>query len=146
MSLSSDKIIASNSTGEASLQAEVGDKVRLKKGPNTGARGVVEALENGKLVVRAEGTDRPVRVLPEEVTNYSLAARKAWVTGPNRRVGRRKGTRLADRVSVTLRLDRELWERFQRLEEAGAIRNRTVVINGWLREKVDELEAEERGS
>ena len=60
-----------------------------------------------------------VRVTPEQITNFSLAARKAWVTEPDRAVGRRKGTKLSDRVSVTLRLDRDLWEQFLGLEEDG---------------------------
>jgi hypothetical protein len=85
-----------------------------------------------------------VRVLPEQVTNYSLAARKAWVTGPDRRVGRRKGTKLCDRVSVTLRIDRDLWARFRDMESAGVIADRTAAINRWLREKVDKLDDGER--
>ena len=48
-----------------------------------------------------------MRMTPEQVTNYSLATRRAWVTDPDRAVGRRKGTKLTDRVSVTLRFDRE---------------------------------------
>jgi hypothetical protein len=122
------------------LNAAIGDRVRIKSGPHTGARGVVESLEGEKLSVRLEESEQTLALGPEAVTNYSLAARKAWVTGPNRRVGRRKGTRLSDRVSVTLRLDRELWERFQGLEEEGRIGDRTATINGWLREKLDELE------
>src|SRR5947209_16651411 len=98
------------------------------------------------LVVRLDDSERAIQVLPEDVTNYSLAARKAWVTGPDRRVGRKKGTRLCDRVSVTLRLDRDLWERFQTLEEDGLIEDRTAAINTWFREKVAELEGEERRS
>ncbi len=48
-----------------------------------------------------EESGSKVRVAPEQVTNYSLAVRKAWVTGPDRAVGRKKGTKLCDRVSVT---------------------------------------------
>lgn len=128
------------------MKAELGDKVRLKKGDHRGERGVVAAVEGEKLLVRLETSEKPVRVLPEAVTNYSLAARKAWVTEPNRGVGRRKGTRLSDRVSVTLRLDRELWERFVRGEEAGVIDDRTAVVNRWFREKLDELDGREPGS
>jgi uncharacterized protein (DUF4415 family) len=78
--------------------------------------------------------------LPELVTNFSLAARKAWVTGPDRAVGRRKGTKLCDRVSVTLRIDRDLWERFREMEGAGLIEDRTASVNSWLRQNLDELE------
>ena len=75
------------------------------------------------------------------VTNFSLAARKAWVTGPDRPVGRRKGTKLCDRVSVTLRIDRDLWERFRGMEGSGLIEDRTAAVNSWLRQKLEELEA-----
>ncbi len=121
------------------MQAETGDKVRLKTGEHRGERALVIAVAGGGLTVRLEGSDREVLVSPEEVTNFSLAARKAWKTEPNRGVGRRKGTRLCDRVSVTLRLDRELWERFVSLEQAGVIAGRTATINCWLREKLAEL-------
>jgi len=47
---------------------------------------------------------------------------------------------LCDRVSVTLRIDRDLWEQFQKRENQGLIEDRTAVINQWLREKLAELE------
>src|SRR5215831_12037658 len=105
--------------------SEFGDKVRVKVGDHAGERGIVESINGEKLVVRLEKSGGTIRVTTSQVTNYSLAARKAWVTDPNRAVGRRKGTKLCDRVSVTLRLDRDLWERFLGLEGAGVIDDRT---------------------
>lgn len=128
------------------MKAAVGDKVRLKAGGHAGARGIVESLDGDKLVVRLEGAERTVCIAPEQMTNFSLAARKAWRTEPDRPVGRRKGTKLCDRVSVTLRFDRELWERFTAMEEAGEIENRTAIINGWFREKLAELDEKGRQS
>jgi ribosomal protein L24 len=122
------------------LKAEVGDKVRLKKGNHQGERGVITAVEGEKLSIQLDGSEKITHAPAETVTNYSLAARKAWKTEPNRGVGRRKGTRLNDRVSVTLRLDRELWGEFQKKEEAGIIEDRTAVINQWFREKLAELD------
>ena len=122
------------------MKAEPGDKVRVKSGSHSGERGVIEAIDGGTFLVRLEVSGRSVRVLPEAVTNFSLAARKAWVTGPDRAVGRRKGTKLCDRVSVTLRIDRDLWQRFREMEGAGLIEDRTAAINSWLRKKLDELE------
>jgi hypothetical protein len=58
-------------------------------------------------------------------------------------VGRRKGTRLCDRVSVTLRIDRDLWQPFVELEQAGVIEDRTAAINRWLRERLAELDVGE---
>jgi hypothetical protein len=103
---------------------------------------VIERVDGGKLVVRLEDSDTMVRVLAKDVTNYSLAARKAWVTDPHRGVGRRKGTRLCDRVSVTLRVDRELWELFQELENRNVIDDRTAIINQWFREKLTMLDTD----
>ncbi len=124
------------------MKAAAGDKVRVKAGDHTGERGVVESVDGEKLLVRLEKTDMKVHVTADQITNYSLAARKAWVTGPDRAVGRRKGTKLTDRVSVTLRIDRDLWEQFQGLEETGIIDDRTGLINGWFREKLAKLERE----
>lgn len=124
------------------MKAAAGDKVRLKAGDHSGERGVIETVDGEKLLVRLEESDVKVRVTAEQVTNFSLAARKAWKTEPDRAVGRRRGTKLTDRVSVTLRLDRELWEQFQGLEEAGVIDDRTGLINGWFREKLAELDRE----
>jgi hypothetical protein len=141
------KIIANNSTWRlAQVKAEEGDKVRLKAGAHAGQRGVVEAIDGEKLLVRLEESGSKTRLTPEQVTNFSLAARKAWVTGPDRAVGRKKGTKLYDRVSVTLRVDREVWEQFVGLEEEGVIDNRTATINTWFREKLVELDLRGRQS
>lgn len=107
---------------------------------------MIKQCGGDKLVVQLEESGQIIHVDSEAVTNYSLAARKAWVTGPNRAVGRRKGTRLCDRVSVTLRIDRELWQRFLEMEKAGQIEDRTAAINSWLRQKLGELDSEERQS
>jgi hypothetical protein len=121
------------------VKAATGDKVRLKSGAHAGARGFLEAFDDEKVVVRLEDSALKVRVTPEQITNFSLAARKAWVTEPDRAVGRRKGTKLSDRVSVTLRLDRDLWELFLGLEEEGVIEDRTGLINALLRAKLARL-------
>src|SRR5215472_15454594 len=115
------------------MKALVGDKVRLRSGVLAGQRGTVEAVERGHLLVRVDDLPGLETMAPEAVTNYSLAARKAWQTEPKRAVGRRKGTKLCDRVSVTLRIDRELWGLFVALERSGSIEDRTATINGWLR-------------
>jgi hypothetical protein len=128
------------------VKATAGDKVRLKVGDHAGQRGLVEAVDGEKFLIRLEKSGSTVRVTPEQITNYSLAARKAWVTGPDRAVGRRKGTKLSDRVSVTLRLDRELWDCFLSLEEEGIIDDRTATVNAWFREKLAKQGRRERQS
>lgn len=126
------------------MKIETGDKVRLKSGDHFGARGVIEATQNDTFLVQLVDSGKRIRVTREEVTNLSLAARKAWKSMPNRSVGRPKGMRFCDRVSVTLRINRDLWEQFRLKESSGLIDDRTATINDWLREKLAELEQVER--
>jgi uncharacterized protein (DUF4415 family) len=121
------------------MDAEPGDKVRLKGESHHGERGVVENVRATSVVVRLDETSERVQVSLSEVTNFSLAARKAWERMPGRRVGRPKGSTTTNRVSVTLRIDRELWERFKLAETGGLIHDRTTVINEWIAEQLDEL-------
>lgn len=121
------------------MDAQPGDKVRLKSATNRGARGTIEKVQSTKLLVRLNESGEVVEVTRSALTNYSLAARKAWERMPQRRVGRPKGTSTTDRVSVTLRIDRELWEQFKNAESSGLIKDRTATINGWLAELLSEL-------
>jgi uncharacterized protein (DUF4415 family) len=117
-----------------------GDKVRVKHLGERGERGVIEAVKGRKLVVRvAEGA--LITADPKDLTNFSLAARKAWKSMPNRRVGRPRGSSLSNRISVTLRIDRDLWDDFKRAEAAGIISDRTELLNQWIRQKLDRLHA-----
>jgi uncharacterized protein (DUF4415 family) len=95
------------------LRTEKGDKVRVRSGCTAGARGVVESIVGDRVVVRLSGQRRVMRLGLATVTNLSLAARKAWASMPARNVGRPKGTKTVDRVSVTLRIDREVWDAFR---------------------------------
>jgi uncharacterized protein (DUF4415 family) len=121
------------------MEPEVSDKVRLKDHNSASIRGVVVAVHGDKLVIRLDESGEFVTVASASVTNFSLAARKAWKNMPHRRVGRPKGARHCDRVSVTLRIDRELWERFKKDEVKGLIEDRTTTINTWFREMLDKL-------
>jgi hypothetical protein len=122
------------------MEPEVGDKVRLKVLNSAPARGVVEEVRGDELLIRLDESGELIAVESELVTNFSLAARKAWQQMPHRQVGRPKGARHCDRVSVTLRIDRALWEQFKRGESEGRIRDRTATINVWFREMLDRLE------
>lgn len=122
------------------MEPEAGDKVKLKNHHGRAVRGVVEAVHGDQLVVRLEESGEIVATAAASVTNFSLAARKAWKNMPHRHVGRPKGARHCNRVSVTLRIDRELWEQFKRGESEGRIKDRTATINCWLREMLDRLE------
>lgn len=119
--------------------AQVGDKVRCKKGPHTGKRGTVERFRGPKFVVRTSDANEVIELRKDDVTNLSSAARKAWISMPNRQVGRPEGLKLCDRISVTLRIDRDLWREFQAMEMSGHISDRTNTINSWLRNNLAKL-------
>ena len=122
------------------ISVEIGDKVKVKAGSQRGVRGLVEAVAEDKIVVRTHGVEESITVSTDEVTNFSLAARKAWLSMPKRQVGRPKGSKFCDRVSVTLRIDRDLWQQFRTKEHSGLIGNRTEAVNRWFREKLAEMD------
>jgi hypothetical protein len=115
------------------------DKVRLKLASHKGKRAIIERLQGQTLVVRVTETGECISVKPTELTNFSLAARMAWKSMPDRRVGRPKGTRTVDRKSVTLRVDRVLWQGFQEAEAKGMIVDRTATINAWIQKGLESL-------
>src|SRR5437879_6159671 len=123
------------------MNGKTGDRVRLKEGAHRGERGIVARSHRGRLLVRLEKGERLIEVPPPTVTNFSLAARKAWESMPDRRVGRSKGSRVCDRVSVTLRIDRNLWEDFRAMESNGRIGDRTTLVNTLLRKKLAKLKS-----
>src|SRR5262249_15679401 len=104
------------------MPTNVGDRLRIK---SDGRRGVAEKIERGRLVIRLAEESGKLTVSADGVTYYSLAARKAWAKMPDRKVGRPRGSRVCDRLSVTIRVDRPLWEEFRRYEELGRIEDRT---------------------
>jgi hypothetical protein len=122
------------------MEPAVGDKVKLKSHHGTPVRGIVEEVHGDELLVRLHESGELIPVTSESVTNFSLAARKAWKNMPHRQVGRPKGARHCDRVSVTLRIDRVLWEQFKRDESEGRIRDRTATINLWFHEMLHKSE------
>jgi len=116
------------------------DKVRVKKACKQWAckRGVVECIKRGKLRLRlSQGL---LITVPEgDVTNLSLAARSAWRHMPKRGVGRPRGSKVSDRISVTFRIDRELWEALKLAEARSLITDRTAFINAVLRDHLGTL-------
>ena len=61
------------------IDHHVGDKVRLRSGDHKGQRGTIEAYTHEQLEIQLN-TGAKTQIAPEEVTNFSLAARKAWQT------------------------------------------------------------------
>lgn len=81
-----------------------------------------------------EGAEQVVTLCTDDFVNYSLAARRAWRSMPDRKVGRPLGTKLTDRLSVIFRVDRQLWSEFLAAEQEGLVPDRTSLINACLRE------------
>jgi uncharacterized protein (DUF4415 family) len=119
---------------------QIGDKVRIKRGEHKGRRGVLAGIHGDRCRIDVEDSALKVAINFDDILNYSLAARRAWLKMPKRNVGRPIGTRVCDRVSVTVRVDRNLWDRFQEAEKAGSIVNRTAVVNDLLRHFLDHLD------
>lgn len=113
----------------AAPQTRVGDKVEVRPdSQQKSVRGVVSSVKSRMVsVLLDDGCAVDVRI--DDLRNYSLAARKAWVKMPNRQVGRPKGSTQSDRVSVTLRFDRSLWQRFLMLEQEGITGDRVQLFN-----------------
>ena len=127
---------------------QAGDKIRVKLQSETcpGVRGVVVEVIVDQLVVRRIPDDKLFTVKIAEITNFSQAARKAWEKMPERQVGRPKGSTVCDRVSVTIRVNRNLWERFRAAEAEGIVEDRTDTLNNWLRDGLQHLTARKRAS
>ncbi len=121
-----------------------GDKIRIKAGPHAGSRAVIVRATSEACVVRLVDSERVLQVPEARILNYSLAARKAWLKMPRRNVGRPFGTRVCDRISVTLRIDRDVWSRFRAAEATGRIDSRTSTINDVLRQFLDRLSRTEK--
>jgi hypothetical protein len=115
------------------LQYSKGDKVRIKAGPYSGQRGLLLRQKSDGWIVHLVLSDSYVLIREDHLTNYSLAARRAWRSMPDRKVGRPMGSRVSDRVSIIFRVDRELWSDFLAAEKNGLVSDRTTVINECLR-------------
>jgi len=123
---------------EEDAGALLGDKVRVKVRPHRGARGVVAEVADDAFVVRIDSGEM-VSVVPGDVTNFSLAARRAWRAVPERAVGRPRSPETARKRAVTIRVDAEVWDRLGTAMARGLIPSREQAVNAWVRERLDGL-------
>ena len=115
------------------LGIQIGDKIRIRSGPYSGARGVIQAEINGGVeVLLDEGNS--IHIEPKEFTNYSLAARRAWQKMP-KRAGRPQSPTPRKKM-VSMRIDVDVWNLLQEAVERGLISNREKSVNDWIREQV----------
>jgi len=111
-----------------------------------GARGIIESINSDRVVIRRVSDEKVFTLNMAEITNFSLAARKAWKKMPARQVGRPKGSTVCDRLSVTIRVDRDLWQTFRMAEDSGIIMDRTLTLNNWIRHGLQHLTYRKRAS
>src|SRR5262245_56451175 len=113
-----------------------GDKVRIRSGPLSGRRGIIEGELNGELEVELD-TGETIVVPARTVTNYSAATRAAWQNMP-KKAGRKPAERPKKKM-VSIRLEEDIWRRLGQAVEAGLIRSREEALNTWIREQLDNL-------
>src|SRR6266581_9788011 len=97
---------------------QLGDKIRIRSGSYKGTRGVIQAESNGLLEIQLDKSE-VVHVASMEVTNYSLAARRAWKVMP-KRAGRPQLATPRKKM-VSMRLDIDVWDRLGEAVELGLI-------------------------
>lgn len=115
------------------LGFQSGDKIRVRFGPYTGARGIIQAEKEGRLEIQLDDGDT-ILIGFEEITNYSLAARRAWQVMP-KRAGRPQLLTPRKRM-VSMRIDVDVWDQLGNALEMGLIANREEAVNTWLRERL----------
>lgn len=62
-----------------SIDHQEQDKIRIKSGDHKGEKGFIQAITSDQLVLQLE-SGMILYIDPKDVTNQSLAARKAWRT------------------------------------------------------------------
>ncbi len=122
---------------------QLGDKIRVRSGIYKGTRGVIRAEVDGLLEIQLD-EGGIVNIAVKEVTNYSLAARRAWQVMP-KRAGRPQ-LPVPRKKMVSIRLDVDVWNRLGEAVELGLIPGREQAVNTWLRQKLDLLLVEESPS
>jgi hypothetical protein len=120
-----------------------GDKVRIKTGSHAGERGILQIAADGTLAVNLDSGE-VVSALGEELTNFSLAARRAWEVMP-KRAGRPPSLRPRMQM-VSLRVEIELWQRLKEAVQDGLLPSGEQAINSWIRQHLDEIAQGSRAS
>jgi uncharacterized protein (DUF4415 family) len=118
-----------------------GDKIRVRSGTYKGSRGVVRTQVDGLFEIQLNEGEI-IRIVPEDTTNYSLAARRAWQVMP-KRAGRPQLTAPRKKM-VSIRLDIDVWDMLQEAGNRGLMPNREKAINDWIREQVVLLLSKEK--
>ena len=110
----------------------IGDKVRVRSGEHKGKRGVIQSEEIGLVEVELD-TGEVLNLTALEVTNYSLAARRAWQSIP-KKAGRPRSDQAKKMVSV--RLDQDVIAMLNSAVGKGLFSSKSEVVNTLLRENL----------
>ena len=121
-------------TNSEDIKVQIGDKVRVKSGEFKGQRGIVIAMHNEQIEIELIVGNATQLLDESELTNYSLAARRAWQKMP-KKAGRPRSFKRKKMISI--RLDEELWARLGKAVENGFVNSREEAVNNWLRERLD---------
>jgi hypothetical protein len=119
---------------ESLSDCQIGDAVRFRTGPRSGERGTLAAT-TPELAVRMENGEL-VNATVEQLTDLSLAARRAWSTRPKQAGRPAAETR---KKMVSMRIDEKLWDRLGQAVSCGLISSREHAVNAWLAEHVTAL-------
>jgi len=84
------------------------------------------------------GSGEVVQVEMASVTNYSLAARRAWQVMP-KRAGRPRLDASVRKQLVSMRLEVDVWRRLGQAAELGLVSSREQAVNDWIEEKLAAL-------
>jgi len=114
-----------------SSEDRIGDKVRIRKGPQVGERGIIHTVTDDFIEVELSDRSR-LKLSLHEITNYSRAARRAWEVMPKR--AGRPHNHESPKKMVSLRIESDLWDKLGQAAEQGLIRSREQAINDLIRE------------
>ena len=113
-------------------------KFAFVHGPYTGTRGIIRTELDGLLEIQLDSSETLCVFEPNRrLTNYSLAARRAWKVMP-KRAGRPQLSTPRKKM-VSMRIDIDVWDRLGDAVELGLIPSREEAINTWLSQKLDLL-------
>ncbi len=113
-----------------------GDRVRVKARPGDPQRGIVRQVSKAWLRVETDDGES-LLVPPDSVTNYSLAARRAWRTMP-KHAGRPRSARRDTRM-ISVRIRDSTWSLLARAVDLGLVSSRERAIDVWVRERLEQV-------
>lgn len=117
-----------------------GDKLRIRGGRHSGRRALLLGTAGRRIRVQLESGAVITLSTRTPITNFSLAARRAWQVMP-KRAGRRAQETPRSRM-LSIRFDRALLARLDRAVAEGAASSRSQAIEEWVQRGVEAHESE----